>query len=252
MLSYLQRTTPHITVRCHPMYTPLFIKRFWEKVDKTSNPRGCWLWTASLDKDGYGQIRTSRPHRKWLKAHRVAWEITVGPIPDALHVLHKLPCTNRHCILHLYTGTNTQNIQDMLRAPSSVNHILYKKGAEHPLAKLDNAAILSIRSLYAAGNTTQKQLAVQYKVTRQHISTILTNGAWSHLPLDSDAIQRAKQMVRSRGERIAISKLQPEDVTAIRTAWECGTSQKALARQYGVTDIAIHCIVHRKTWRHLP
>lgn len=60
-------------------YTEKTIARFWAKVDKTSDPNGCWLWSAST-KNGYGQFTISRalPARY---AHRIAWELMHGEIP---------------------------------------------------------------------------------------------------------------------------------------------------------------------------
>lgn len=55
-------------------------------------PNGCWEWTASLSK-GYGQFRAGGTHRG---AHRVAYELWVGPIPDGLHIDHL--CSNPICV----------------------------------------------------------------------------------------------------------------------------------------------------------
>jgi hypothetical protein len=68
--------------------TPGF--RFWTKVDKTA---GCWLWTGSLNHGGYGH--TSRIGGSTL-AHRVAWYLTHGPVPDGLTLDHL--CRNPRCV----------------------------------------------------------------------------------------------------------------------------------------------------------
>src|SRR5688572_10084476 len=41
---------------------------------------GCWIWTASTDREGYGRIGVNRINRH---AHRVSWELKHGPIPDS-------------------------------------------------------------------------------------------------------------------------------------------------------------------------
>lgn len=56
--------------------------RFWSKVSKTS---GCWIWTGSIRPNGYGQVRRNG---KNYKAHRWAYELENGPIPDGLHIDH--------------------------------------------------------------------------------------------------------------------------------------------------------------------
>lgn len=82
-------------------------ERFWEKVDKCGDEE-CWPWLASLNDAGYGQIAIDgRPHR----AHRVSYELMVGPIPDGLVLDHL--CRNRQCVnpRHLEPVTDKINIQ---------------------------------------------------------------------------------------------------------------------------------------------
>jgi len=60
---------------------------------------------------GYGRVNFNGQR---FVAHRLAWELTNGPIPEGLFVLHK--CDNPPCINpdHLFLGTNKDNTQDML------------------------------------------------------------------------------------------------------------------------------------------
>ncbi len=83
-------------------------KRFWQKVEKASDDE-CWLWTGGVGSSGYGVIIDSGKNRS---AHRISYEINVGPIPDGLFIMHK--CDNRICVNpnHLRTGTQSENIQD--------------------------------------------------------------------------------------------------------------------------------------------
>ncbi len=66
------------------------MERFWLKVEKTDT---CWLWKASLGSGGYGQFSINQKPRR---AHRVAWELLVGPIPDGLDLHHK--CFTPRCV----------------------------------------------------------------------------------------------------------------------------------------------------------
>src|SRR3954469_9850404 len=68
--------------------TPL-AERF-RKFVAPPDANGCWLWTGSLDK-GYGKIGAGQRGLAPLQAHRVAWELANGPIPEGLCVLHNCP-----------------------------------------------------------------------------------------------------------------------------------------------------------------
>lgn len=70
-------------------------ERFWEKVDKKGED-DCWLWTASHDHLGYGRFYVNDLKRK-TGAHRVAYELVIGPIPPRLvidHLCKNPPCVN--------------------------------------------------------------------------------------------------------------------------------------------------------------
>lgn len=81
-------------------------------------PSGCWEWTFALGADGYG-ITTGLDGGP-ARAHRVAWEVLVGPITEGMFVLHL--CDNRKCVnpAHLYVGNHAENMDDLrVRCASS-------------------------------------------------------------------------------------------------------------------------------------
>jgi hypothetical protein len=85
-------------------------KRF---MDKVKISLGCWEWQAAKLRRGYGQFGSGQGKRLIL-AHRMAWTLFVGKIPDGLCVLHK--CDNPPCVNpnHLFLGTYKDNAEDMV------------------------------------------------------------------------------------------------------------------------------------------
>jgi hypothetical protein len=81
-------------------------KRLLQRVNKDA-PGGCWLWTASLCHNGYGRFYWNG---KQGRAHRAAYELSVGPIPDGLEIDHL--CSVRACVNpdHLEAVTGRVNL----------------------------------------------------------------------------------------------------------------------------------------------
>lgn len=143
-------------------------ERFWERVDK-SDEGGCWLWTGTKDRHGYGRLTVADDHAT-TKAHRVAWELTHGAVPAGLSVLHK--CDTPACVRpsHLFVGTQTDNMKDAaqkgrLRLPKQ------RFGADHPNSKLTSDQAREVYQPVRAGHS-KNQLSKQFGVDRNVIRNI--------------------------------------------------------------------------------
>lgn len=83
--------------------------RIWVKVDKTSDPNGCWLWTGAKNSGpggGYGIIfireewdEDGKRKQIFGRVHVVVYANEVGPVPPGAVVDHvwRRGCRNRHC-----------------------------------------------------------------------------------------------------------------------------------------------------------
>jgi len=148
-------------------------ERFWEKVEKTDS---CWLWTASLNTHGYGQISI---HNRPRVVHRVAHELLVGPISEGLRVCHH--CDVRHCVRpdHLFLGTAKDNTQDMMskgrgRFPGSGMRG-DRSGARSPQRRVRRDEVLR---LYAQG-MRQIEIAHVMGMSPSNVSYIVHGKSWT-------------------------------------------------------------------------
>jgi len=110
-----------------PRWTP-FEPYFWSLVDKSD---GCWRWIGGQWGGGYGRIRRGNQPQQ---AHRVAYELTYGPIPENQQVCHH--CDNKACVRpdHLFVGSQSDNMLDWTRKGNNqlVNDpSLWKRGDAH-------------------------------------------------------------------------------------------------------------------------
>lgn len=84
-------------------------ERFWAKVEKTDT---CWLWTACCNDRGYGLFSVAG---RLVQAHRFAYELLVGPIPEGLELDHVRDrgCRHRRCCnpAHLEAVTHAENVR---------------------------------------------------------------------------------------------------------------------------------------------
>jgi hypothetical protein len=151
-------------------------ERFWSHV-AIGLPDECWEWQAARYKYGHGKTAISNHS---IQAHRLAYELTYGTIPDGLLICHK--CNNPPCCnpQHLYAGTYTDNMQDSIKA-GTAHYLPPMIGQQNPRAKLTNESVQLIRKLYAEGGIFISYLAKRFNVSSTTIAKIVHSETWIHL-----------------------------------------------------------------------
>jgi len=160
----------------------------------------CWEWIGSNDrKTGYGKFELSG---KSGYAHRAAYELFVGPIPDGLCVMHE--CDNRICVnpKHLKLGTYKDNELDKRSKRRHARHEL-----QGPF-RLVWSQVIEIRKLYSVGSHvqpigkrgfgtvsgySQRRLAEMFGVAQSLIGRIVRNEIWK-----SEDRPGTDEMIKSR------------------------------------------------------
>lgn len=170
---------------------------------------GCWGWSAAKDRKGYPLI--SRDGKNAL-AHRVAYEMFVGPLPADLNVCHR--CDNPECTnpAHLFLGTQRDNMQDMRRKDRGT------RGDRHPNVRLSEYDLADVRVLHSFG------------MSPYHIS--------KHYHVGEGTIRNRLGVKGTRyaGARHHATKISDADLADIRVLLGFGMRLSELAREYGVSS----------------
>lgn len=185
-----------------------------------------WIWQmAKFQRTGYGQVRA---HGSTKAAHRVFYEVFVGPIPAGMFVLHN--CSGmaepgdhytRACCnpAHLYLGTHAQNMKDMTRERrQSHGERHWPKTTPESLATGDRN-----------GSRTHPERRPR------------GDGHWSRL---------SPEKVR-RGDGHSATELSDDDVRAIRTRAASGEPYPDIAADYSLSPESVSNIARGKTWSHV-
>jgi predicted XRE-type DNA-binding protein len=147
-------------------YTAINVDSFWGRVNKTTNLKDCWNWSLSHTKDGYGQLRCGK---KMVHAHRVAYEFSYGSIPNNYQVLHR--CDNPSCCnpVHLFLGTQLDNIADMVHKKRNSA----PRGEHNPKHKLSDKQVLEIQQYFLNTGAFQEDIAKKFEISQGQVSKIL-------------------------------------------------------------------------------
>lgn len=203
----------------------------------------CLIWIGELTNKGYGRIKLAPVLRRlygvsYLTAHRAAWIVAHGSIPEGMNVLHR--CDNRPCfkIEHLFLGTIQDNSDDMVakgRHWMTVRPHEIRRGEAHGLAVLTDANVLVLREEYARGGVTVDALAKRLDVDRSTVWYAVSGKNWKHV---GGPLAR-----RHKGWR----KVSPLIAEILKVNYDAGTEQKTLARWFHLSRATVGAAI-RKAW----
>ena len=194
---------------------------------------GCQHWTGARCGD-YGRARINR---KCWTAHRAAFVIAYGPIPDGLIVRHK--CDNPICCNpeHLELGTYQQNTQDMIQRGRNCP----PRGERSYQHRLTRVQVSHIKYAINEGLATQAELGRKYHVSHQTIHAIRCETTWATVqPAINDLIPQPHR------------KFTDIDHAVIRDRWREGWTLKQLAAEYSCRVDSIQSIISGKRGKLAP
>ena len=142
--------------------------KFWKKVNYSGGPNTCWPYVSTIRPNGYRMYRGRT-------AHRYAYYLKYGPIPEGLLACHK--CDNPACVNpdHLFLGTPMDNTTDMIRKGRACY------GTKNPGAKLNDMDVRTMRKLYKTGGYTTRDLASKFSISRALAWGIVAGDKWAHV-----------------------------------------------------------------------
>lgn len=145
--------------------------RFWSRVEVRKQAQ-CWPWRYGANVNGYGEFRSERDEKPVTEAaHRVAYKILHGFLPDGAVVRHK--CDNPVCCnpYHLETGTHQDNVADRVARDRSA------RGEGNGRAKLTERDVRIIRKSPLSAET----LARTFNVHPDTIEDVRKRDTWTHI-----------------------------------------------------------------------
>jgi len=214
-----QERSPDVRYKSIPTLTTEQQDRFWAKVDKTSSPSGCWLWTAGKTSAGYPEFVIDG---SLFYAHRISYAMRHGATPDTKLLMHS--CDIPACVnpLHLVPGSIQDNNQDCLAKGRNA------RGEANGSAKLTDAQVLAIRERAANGDSIG-DLCAEYSVNAENVRMIRLGKTWTHL--DSQPYQRLN------------TTLTDDQVKTVRLLRAGGEKQRVIAEMFGVSQSQISRII---------
>lgn len=171
------RGEPLRYIRGHRAFDLADVQERFERRVLKKGPDDCWLWLGGTA-GGYGYFNTGK---KLARAHRFAYELWVGPIPEGKFILHS--CDVRRCCnpAHLRPGTAKENTADA-RKRGRLLDPPNPSGEDHPNSVLSERQVYEIRSLYDQGWQKVDIAAAHGLSSGAAVNPIGERKTWKHLP----------------------------------------------------------------------
>lgn len=153
------------------------VDAFWSKVDITNSIKDCWNWTGAKKPTGYGNVRVDK---KYMLAHRVAFQISNGEIPSGYIVCHI--CDNPSCCnpSHLMLGTIKSNAADMVLKNRHAKKKVSNRGERNCNSKLNNEQVREIKKMLSE-KIYQHEIAKKFNVSQSTIHSINVGNTWGDI-----------------------------------------------------------------------
>lgn len=170
---------------------------FWDRVDRSGGNDACWPWRGALRGGRASKMSSQYGVTRWLgrrrTAHRLAFELTNGPITSDVFVCHACdnpPCCNPR---HLWAGDAAANMKDRdakgrgVRVSGDAHFSrarpgLVARGERHGRSKIDEASVLLILESSFRGESCAV-LATRHGLSYRGVRDIVTRKTWKHVTL---------------------------------------------------------------------
>ncbi len=155
--------------------------RFMSKISPEALS-GCWLWTAAVNKSGYGMFNERWDNKSKRSivclAHRFSFKLANRNFDDRFNVLHH--CDNPACVnpSHLFAGTQADNVADMDIKGRRINSQL--QGERHPNSKVNKDDVYQMLEMRKNG-FTQQSIANKFGISQVQVGNILRKDQWKHI-----------------------------------------------------------------------
>lgn len=252
------------------MESDLAVSRFNEKVDRTGGPDACHPWLGAKNAKGCGNLMVNG---RALLAHRFAWELEHGPVPDGWVV--RRTCDNRACVNpgHVYAQPASEHRAERLedsrplkeRFEEKVDRSAGPDGCHLWTGAVGRGGYGTI-GVPGPDGTWRSDRA--HRVALQFVHGPIPRGIYvchrcdtprcvnvAHLFLGTQHDNMRDMAAKGRGSRLKgekspRAKLTEADVAMIRSKHARGERQTELAAIYGVSQATVSGIVRGDSWSH--